>query len=194
MVPAARFVEAALQLMPRAVEEQGCDILGRVGGQLFQLLDHLGRNEAARPAVEADRQRVSAGIAAKQPLKQADREIVDRFPAKILQLAQGRGLARTQHAGDEQQALARRNLGRGHGRAFAPVAGKKKGRFGRGMSGRWQAVTGEGRLGPERQHRRIRPKCQRRHGASGDRRLAGRLDESRCRLVQCYQQAYRRLG
>ncbi len=62
-------------------------------------------DEVARAAVEADRQRLAGGVVADQAVEQADREVVERFPAEVLERAQRGGLAGTEHAGDEQDAL-----------------------------------------------------------------------------------------
>ena len=66
--------------------------------------------EAARARVEADGERRAqvGGLglgAVDQPLEQPDREVVDRFPAEILEHAQRRGLARAEQPGNEQDAL-----------------------------------------------------------------------------------------
>ena len=81
------LVEAALQLIAGAIEKQRGehDVVALL--KLPGSFDHLGRLEAARAAVEADGQRMLMRVVADQPLQQANREVVDCFPAEVLQLA-----------------------------------------------------------------------------------------------------------
>ena len=106
---AAGFVIAAFKLLAGAIEEQGGQHQIITAGQLLDDFHHGMRVEAARSRIKADDQ-WCIGIGGQvgpvdQPFEQADGEIVDGFPAQILQRAQHRGLAGAKHAGDQQDTL-----------------------------------------------------------------------------------------
>ena len=112
-VAAACFVVASLQLGSAAVEEQGSDRKIAARGEALDPLDRAGRVETAGARVKADGKRRAsielgrAGLGFKQTVQKADRKIVDRLPAHVLQRAQRSGLASTEHAGDEKNTLRR---------------------------------------------------------------------------------------
>src|SRR5690606_15812919 len=104
-VSAARLVEAALQFRTCAVEEQGADHDIFAPFQLVDAFHHLIWNEAARAAVEAYCERMLLWIVPDQAREEADREVVERFPAKVFQLAKRGGLAGSEHPGDQHDTL-----------------------------------------------------------------------------------------
>ncbi len=124
---AARFVVAALKFGPCTIEEQRGHLQV---GPLRKLLDHGDGVRGIEPPgarIEADRHgraRIDprrAVLGFEQAVEQADGEVVDRFPAHVLQGAQCGGLARTEQAGDEENALGRRLMR--HGRLALRLPG-----------------------------------------------------------------------
>ena len=65
----------------------------------------LAQEASSKPRVRQSKP-IASGCSAAQradeAMEQADREVVDRFPAEVLELAQRGGLAGAEHAGDEQ--------------------------------------------------------------------------------------------
>src|SRR3546814_18333756 len=98
----------------RSVEEQRLDIMAVAGAQRLDPLDDGGGVEAPGPRIDAQRQRTVRPLlmplrqgGVEQPVEQHQRQIVDHFPAHVLQRPERGGLARARQAGNEPYGLRR---------------------------------------------------------------------------------------
>src|SRR3546814_19967924 len=101
----------SFEFLPRAIEEQRADVVTVPLAQSLDPFDDALRIEIARARTDAERERARVACpvlgrwGGQQSIEEDEWQVVDHFPAQILQRFEHGRLASARHAGDQQDFI-----------------------------------------------------------------------------------------